>query len=124
MKAEISFQVASVPYNASGTRMEIYGRKGTLVLTSKSVNIGPSQLYLAIGNEKMAEITSPDSYRLIPVDMAAGPGRNVGQAYARFAKAMQSGKADTPDFSDAIVRHTLIDAMERSHRESKVVKLV
>ncbi|MFP6748716.1 MAG: hypothetical protein VCD66_14090, partial [Alphaproteobacteria bacterium] len=120
---EVSYQVASVPYNASGTHMEIYGRKGTLVLTSQSVNIGPSQLHLAIGNEKMAEITPPDSYRLIPVDMAAGPGRNVAQAYARFAKAMQSGTADSPDFNDAVVRHALIDAMERSHGEGKVIKL-
>jgi predicted dehydrogenase len=125
--AEVSYQVASVPYNASGTRMEIYGRKGTLVLASQSVNIGPSQLHLAIGKEKMAEITPPDSYRLIPVHMAAGPGRNVAQAYARFANAIksgQSGTADTPDFNAAVTRHALIDAMERSHREGKVIKFV
>ena len=122
--AEVSYQVASVPYNASGTRMEIYGRKGTLVLTSKSVNMGPSQLHLAIGNGTTAEITPPDSYRLIPAEMAAGPGRNVAQAYARFAQTMQSGTADTPDFDNALVRHTLIDAMERSHTERKVIKLV
>jgi predicted dehydrogenase len=121
--AEVSYQLASVPHNASGVRMEIYGRKGTLVLTSKSVNIGPSQLHLGIGNGKMAEITPPDSYRLIPADMAAGPGRNVGQAYARFATAMQSGTAASPDFDHAVVRHALIDAMERSHREGKVIKL-
>jgi predicted dehydrogenase len=121
--AEVSYQVASVPYNASGTRMEIYGRKGTLVLTSQSVNIGPSKLHMAIGAGSMAEITPPDSYRLIPADMAAGPGRNVGQAYARFADAMQSGKTTSPDFNDAIVRHTLIDAMERSHTQRKVIKL-
>jgi predicted dehydrogenase len=124
--AEVSYQLASVPYNASGTRLEIYGRKGTLVLTSKSVNIGPSQLHLAIGNETMAAITPPDSYLLIPADMAAGPGRNVGQAYARFADAMlsgQSGAADAPDFNDAVRRHALIDAMERSHRDGKVIKL-
>ncbi|MFT6583122.1 MAG: hypothetical protein ACJAU6_003572 [Alphaproteobacteria bacterium] len=36
---------------------------------------------------------------------------------------MQSGSTDTPDFNDAIVRHTLIDAMERSHRDGKVIKL-
>ena len=121
--AEVSYQVASVPFNASGIRMEIYGRKGTLVLTSKSVNIGPSKLHLAIGNETLAEITPPDSYLLIPANMAAGPGRNVAQAYARFAKAIKLGSAETPDFNDAIVRHTLIDAMERSHREGKVIKL-
>ena len=121
--AEVSYQVASVPYNASGTRMEIYGRKGTLVLTSKSMNIGPSQLQMAIGKEAMAEITPPDSYRLIPQDMADGPGRNVGQAYARFASALKSGTAETPDFNAAVARHALIDAMERSHSEGKVIKL-
>jgi predicted dehydrogenase len=122
--AEVSYQVASVPFNASGTRMEIYGRKGTLVLTSRSVNIGPSQLLLAIGNDDMAERTPPDSYRLIPADMAAGPGRNVAQAYARFASALQSGTAEAPDFNDAVRRHALIDAMERSHRDGKVIKLI
>ena len=124
--AEVSYQLASVPQNASGTRLEIYGRKGTLVLTSKSVNIGPSQLHLAIGDEAMAEITPPDNYLLIPADMAAGPGRNVAQAYARFAGALQSGasgSADAPDFNAAVTRHALIDAMERSHVEGKVIKL-
>jgi predicted dehydrogenase len=121
--AEVSYQVASVPYNASGTRMEIYGRKGTLVLTSTSVNTAPSQLHLAIGNEELAAITPPDSYQLVPAEMAAGPGRNVAQAYARFARAMQTGTADAPDFDDAVVRHALIDAMERSHKEGRVIKL-
>ena len=121
--AEVSYQVASVPHNASGTRMEIYGRKGTIVLTSKSVNIGPSQLHMAIGDAELSEITPPDSYRLIPADMAAGPGRNVGQAYARFAQVLEAGAAGPPDFNDAIIRHTLIDAMERSHLEGKVIRL-
>lgn len=121
--AEVSYQVASVPYNASGTCMEIYGRKGTLVLTSKSVNTAPSQLQFAIGNEKLVAMAPPDRYQLIPAHMAAGPGRNVAQAYARFAGAMQTGTADTPDFDYAVVRHALIDAMERSHKEGKVIKL-
>jgi hypothetical protein len=55
--------------------------------------------------------------------MAAGPGRNVAQAYARFADAMQSGAAPSPDFDHTVVRHGLIDAMERSHREKKVLNL-
>ena len=121
--AEVSYQLASVPYNASGVRMEIYGHKGTIVLTSKSVNIGPSQLHIATGKAQMTEITPPDSYRLIPESMAAGPGRNVAQAYARFANAVQSGTAISPNFDHAITRHALIDAMERSHVERKVIKL-
>lgn len=121
--AEVSYQVASVPYNASGTRMEIYGRKGTLVLTSKSVNVGPSQLFMAVGKAEIAEVTPPESYTLIPANMAAGPGRNVGQAYARFAQALTAGTSDAPDFGDAVVRHGLIDAMERSHKEGTAIKL-
>ena len=120
---EVAYQVASVPFNASGTRMEIYGRKGTLVLTSKSVNIGPSQLHLATGNDKLAEISPPQSYQLIPADMAAGPGRNVAQAYARFADGMRTGNTAAPSFNDAVVRHALIDAMERSHVQGQVIKL-
>ncbi len=121
--AEASYQVASVPYNASGTSMEIYGRKGTLRLTSNSVNIGPSRLFLATGTNEMTELTPPENYILIPKDMAAGPGRNVGQAYARFAQARDANKAGSPNFDDAVVRHTMIDAMERSHIEGKVIKL-
>jgi predicted dehydrogenase len=121
--AEVSYQVASVPYNASGTRLEIYGRKGTLVLTTNSLNIGPTKLQMSIGSEKLAEATPPASYTLVPSDLAAGPGKNVAQAYARFAEALQSGKSDAPDFNDAVVRHALIDAMERSHNEGKVIKL-
>ena len=71
----------------------------------------------------MAEVEPPAEYRLIPADMAAGPGRNVAQAYARFAKAMRTGEAGSPNFDDAIKRHALIDAMERSHAEGKAIKL-
>jgi len=121
--AEVAYQVASVPHHSSGTRLEIYGQKGTLVLTSNSVNIGPSKLFLGSAGGEMAEITPPDSYSLIPADMAAGPGRNVAQAYVRFAEDMKAGTAAAPDFAAAIVRHRLIDAMERSHDEGKAIKL-
>ncbi|MCP5156068.1 MAG: hypothetical protein H6983_17995 [Ectothiorhodospiraceae bacterium] len=121
--AGVSFQAASVRYNASGTCIELCGRKGTLVLSSNSVNIEPNRIRLAISRAEMAEITPPDSYRLIPADMAAGPGRNVAQAYARFAGALRSGASDAPDFRDAVRRHALIDAMERSHEEGRVVAL-
>ncbi|MBT6274159.1 MAG: Gfo/Idh/MocA family oxidoreductase [Chromatiales bacterium] len=119
--AEVAYQLASVPHSPSGTRLEIYGRKGTLVLTSTSVNVGPSRLFRAIGSEAMAALTPPDSYTLIPADMAAGPGRNVGQAYARLAQSMHSGGEYSPDFDLAVTRHQLINAMERSSDEGQIV---
>lgn len=120
---EVSYHLASVPHSPSGTRLEIYGSKGTLVLTSKSMNIGPTKVFRAIGSEEMKELAPPDSYRLVPADMATGPGRNVAQAYARFAQSMQAGSAHSPTFDHAVVRHRLIDAMERSSNEGCVIKL-
>jgi predicted dehydrogenase len=121
--AEVSWQMASVPHHASGTRLEIYGSKGTLVLTSKSVNIGPSQLQLGIGKDEMKEIFPPASYRLAPADMPQSPAVNVAQAYARYAVAVGSGAVPAPDFNHAVVRHALIDALERSHTAGTVIKL-
>jgi predicted dehydrogenase len=121
--AEVSWQVASVPHHASGIRMEVHGHKGTLVLTSKSVNIGPSQLQLGIGKGEMKAIVSPASYRHAPADMPQSPAVNVAQAYARYAAAMGAGAAPAPDFDHAVVRHALIDALERSHAERRVIKL-
>ena len=120
--AEVSWQVASVPNHASGTRMEVYGRKGTLVLTSKSVNIGPSQLQLGIGKDEMKQVVPPASYRLAPANMPQAPAVNVAQTYARYAAAA-SDAPPVPDFDHAVVRHTLIDALERSHTEGKVIQL-
>ena len=40
--AEIAIQVASVPAQATGTRLEIYGDEGALFLTARSANIGPA----------------------------------------------------------------------------------
>lgn len=68
------------------------------------------------------EINPQVKYLLTPVDMAAGPGRNVAQACARFARTIRSGQTVTPDFDAAITRHTLIGAMERLHIEKTAIK--
>jgi predicted dehydrogenase len=94
------------------------------VLTSNSVNIGPSKLFRGIGGDELTELSPPESYRLIPQSMSAGPGRNVAQAYARLAEAIHSDKPNSPDFEHAVTRHRLIDAMERSSNEGKVIKLI
>ena len=112
-----------MPHHASGTRLEIYGRKGTLVLTSKSVNLGPSQLQLGLGNGDMKDVIPPSQYRLAPANMPQSPAINVAQSYARYAQAMETGNPPTPRFDHAVVRHTLIDALERSHELGQVVKL-
>lgn len=121
--AEVSFQVAAVPSNPSGSRMEIYGREGTLVISSGSSNIGPNVLYGARGREALQEMPAPDSYKLVPEGTPAGPPRNVAQAYARAADAAQAGRPFDPDFDLAVKRHVLIDGFERSAAEGRAIKL-
>ena len=75
------------------------------------------------GKGEMKAIVSPASYRRAPADMSQSPAVNVAQAYARYAAAMEAGAAPAPDFGHAVVRHSLIDALERSHAEGRVIKL-
>jgi predicted dehydrogenase len=119
--AEAAVQVSAVPFNPSGTRLEVYGREGALVLSAGSFNIGPVRLFGALGREKPAEMEPPDEYRLVPEGTPAGAPRNVAQAYVRFADALDEGRTFDPDFDAAVVRHRLIDALERSSREGRAV---
>ncbi len=121
--AEVAVQVAAVPANAAGTRLEIYGREGSLTVTSGSSNIGPNRLFGARGKEPVSEMQAPDRYKLTPEGTPPGPPRNVAQAYARLADALGSGAEFGPDFGLALQRHRLIDAFERSSNERKAVVL-
>ncbi len=121
--AEAAIQVASVPSNPSGHRLEIYGREGTLVITSNSANIGPNTLYAARGSEALEAVRIPDVHHLVPEGAPPGPPRNVGQAYTRLADAFRSGEAFDPDFDLAVRRHRLLEAIERSSDEGRAVRV-
>ena len=112
--AEIAIQVASVPEQATGTRLEIYGREGALFLTARSANIGPVQLLGASSGADLAEMVPPDEYQLVPEGTPPGPPRNVAHAYTRMADALGSGEPFDPDFDLAVQRHRLLEAIERS----------
>src|SRR5580765_1644072 len=65
--AEVSVNVAAVPSNPSGNRMEIYGREGALVIRADgSLNIGPSQLHAGKGKEAMVAMPIPSKYKVVP----------------------------------------------------------
>jgi predicted dehydrogenase len=122
--AEVSVQVAAVPVSPSGSRLEIYGREGTLTLMSRgALSSGPNELYGAQGSAMPEVMQVPGSYNLVPEGTPHGSPRNVAQAYTRFADALQSGGAFTPDFDLAVTRHRLIDAIERSSAGGRTVKL-
>ena len=119
--AEIAIQVATVPAQATGTRLEIYGREGALFLTARSANIGPVQLHGASGGDSLAELEPPDEYQLVPEGTPPGPPRNVAHAYARIADVLGSGDPFDPDFDLAVQRHRLLEAIERSSETGTAV---
>ena len=113
--AEVSVQVAAMPFNTSGTRLEIYGRDGTMVISApRSFNIGPSVLYAARGNDSLAAMQVPDTYTFVPKGTPTGSAYNVAQAYARAADAFRADADFEVDFDLAVTRHKLIDKIERA----------
>jgi predicted dehydrogenase len=120
--AQVSFLLATQPFNPSGNRFEIYGREGTLVVGRGSTNSGPNPLQGARGKEPLAPMDIPARFTLVPEATPAGPPRNVAQAYARFAQAVSMDAPYTPDFAHGVKRHKLIEGIERSSAEGKTVR--
>src|SRR5256714_9528041 len=54
--------------------------------------------------------------------LEGAPGYNVGRVYAAFAADIDNGMHTVPDFADAVRRHELIAAIERSAASGKRVK--
>ena len=122
--AQAAFLTATVPSHPSGTRLEIFGTGGTVVLTtSGSFNQGPSKLLGVHGNDPLEELPTPRRFTLVPEGVPAGAPFNVAQAYVRFAASLSQSEPFEPDFRHAVRRHALIDAIERSDAERHAVVL-
>jgi predicted dehydrogenase len=122
--AEVSVNVAAVPSNPGGNRIEIYGREGAMVLRAEgSFNTGASEVHAGRGKERMAPMPVPSKYIVVPDGTPAGQPYNVAQAYARMADALRGNGSFDVDFDLAVQRHTLIDAIERSSATGNSIKL-
>ncbi|MDQ1481652.1 MAG: hypothetical protein QOI44_2513, partial [Actinomycetota bacterium] len=55
--------------------------------------------------------------------LQGAPAFNVGRAYAAFAADIENGHHTVPDFADAVVRHEVIAAIERSAASGNRVEL-
>ncbi|MEO8751566.1 MAG: Gfo/Idh/MocA family oxidoreductase [Casimicrobiaceae bacterium] len=119
-----SVHVGTVPFNASGWRMEIFGRKGTIRATSKGSPQRDANALLGAQNGGALEpLPVPPRFVEVPQAMPAGPPRNVGHLYLRMARAIRDGTAVAPDFEVALNRHRLIDAIQRSSDEGRAIAL-
>ena len=120
---QVAFLVTTVPANPSGTRFEIFGREGTLVLTAGSLNQGGTKIVGSRGKDPLEPMEPPRRFRLVPEATPSGSPFNVAQAYERYAGSLAEGDTYQPNFDHAVVRHTLIEAIERSSAESRAVRL-
>jgi predicted dehydrogenase len=100
--------------HSRGTNLlwEINGTEGDLQLTAAG---GQAQIFeMTVRGGKGAQtsievLPVPEQYRWSPPQ---GPGTNVAQAYARFARDYREGTHFCPTFDDAVTRHRMLDAIE------------
>jgi predicted dehydrogenase len=116
-----SIHIASVPFNGSGFRFEIYGRDGTLFISGGSTNIGGNRILGAKGGEALQEMPVPDRFILVPEGTPKGQAFNVAQAYVRYADARSAGDDFEPGFDLAVRRHRLLEAMEKASETGRTV---
>jgi predicted dehydrogenase len=120
----VSVNVAAVPSNPGGNRIEVYGREGALVIRAGgSFNTGGSELLGGRGKEPVAALAIPAKYKIAPEGTPSGPPYNVAQAYVRAADALRGSGSFDVDFNLAVQRHMLIDAIERSAATGRTVKV-
>src|SRR6266581_249519 len=115
---------------AGGTRFlwEINGTDGTLRITADAAypQIYPLTVAGAHGRSEPAELAVPAALTQkwpALTSLEGTPAYNVGRAYAAFAADIESGTHTVPDFADAVRRHEVIAAIERSAASGERVKL-
>jgi len=123
--AVASSHVAAAPWAGTGFRLEIYGRDGTLIVTGDVSSQRGQTLRLqgAQGGHDLADLEVPDQYVFVPADFPRGDPFNVGQMYALFAEAVQTGQNRLPTFDTAVDLHRFLDAIKQASDERREVAL-
>lgn len=95
---------------------EINGTEGDIVVTSIGGHMQMLELAVSGGRgdaQAVEPLALPEELRTAP-DGLGGPALNVAQAWRAFADDIRNGTRSCPDFDDAVKRHRMIDAIERS----------
>src|SRR5437588_6801383 len=126
--ATASIHIREAVAGGSGFQWEINGTDGTLRITADAAlpEIFPLTVHGAHGRNEPAELDIPTvlTQKWPPLAKLEGtPAFNVGRAYAAFAADIDHGTPTVPDFADAVQRHELIAAIERSAASGERVTL-
>jgi predicted dehydrogenase len=114
-----SIHVREAVAGGTGFLWEINGTDGTLRITADAAypEIFPLTVAGAHGRKEPAELAVPAALTRKWPDLTSlegTPAYNVGRAYAAFAADIENGTHTVPDFADAVRRHEVIAAIERS----------
>ena len=117
--ATASVHVREAVAGGTGFLWEINGTDGTLRVTAAAPfpGIVPLTLAAARGAKEPAELAVPGELTQrwsALTSLEGAPAFNVGRTYAAFAADIDNGKHTVADFADAVRRHEVIAAIERS----------
>src|SRR3989475_4567649 len=117
--ATASVHLREAVAGGTGFLWEINGTDGTLRITADAAlpEIYPLTVAGAQGRNEPAELGIPAALAQkwpTLTSLQGAPAFNVGRAYAAFAADIDHGTHSVPDFADAVRRHEVIAAIERS----------
>jgi predicted dehydrogenase len=126
--ATASVHIREAVAGGTGFLWEINGTEGTLQITAAAAvpGIFPLTVAGAHGRNEPVELAVPAA--LIQkwptlTALEGAPAFNVGRTYAAFAADIDNGSHAVPDFADAVRRHEVIAAIERSAASGERVKV-
>ena len=126
--ATASVHVREAVAGGTGFLWEINGTDGTLRITADAAypEIYPLTVAGARGRSEPAELAPPAALTQkwpALTRLEGAPAYNVGRAYAAFAADIENGTHTVPDFADAVRRHEVIAAIERSAASGERAKV-
>ena len=123
--AAASAHIATIPWNGSGWRMEVYGSEGTLSARSEEmVQYGNVQLYGAQGaGQALMPLEVPARLSSAPDGVPPGEPYNVSQLYRVIWDSINNGADPEPDFDTAVDRHRFLDLLQQASDEGRRVRV-
>jgi predicted dehydrogenase len=126
--ATATVHVREAVAGGTGFLWEINGTDGTLRITADAAHpqIFPLTVAGVRGPGELAELAVPaELTQKWPAltSLQGAPAYNVGRSYAAFAADIDNRTHTVPDFTDAVRRHEVIAAIERSAASGERVKV-
>jgi predicted dehydrogenase len=122
-----SIHIREAVAGGTGLLWEINGTDGTLRITADAAypEIFPLTVAGAHGPNEPSKLAVPAALTQkwpALTSLAGAPAFNVGRVYAAFAADIEKGTHSVPDFADAVRRHEVIAAIEKSAASGERVK--